>query len=263
MLAGAVLAHLPEGEVVRVVMDDHATLHKGPHVYGKARHRDPVRGSQAHTVWLYGHKRVHPEAICVKFPFASRAWALPVLCGMYRDAPQNQKGGRRHKTPLGIARGLMATLCRWFPDRRFEFIGDPRGRGVLVTRGGGLRTPPRPADEVRGQAGQGREPLRPAPGLPPPRQPGQRGRPRISPRVEGDKLPPPRDTIEGTTPTRAVVAWYGGGQSCVELFSGVGHWYRSGRGRAGGWRRCGGCGSATWTAPPGAATSASSAATCR
>ena len=36
--------------------DDTVDGHKGKRVHGKGRHRDPVRSTQTHTVWRYGHK---------------------------------------------------------------------------------------------------------------------------------------------------------------------------------------------------------------
>src|SRR5262249_61594081 len=54
-LAGLLLRHLlPAGPVV-LVGDDTVDGHKGKHVYGKARHRDPVRSTKSYTAWRYGH----------------------------------------------------------------------------------------------------------------------------------------------------------------------------------------------------------------
>jgi len=53
-LAGFVLRHLlPDGPIV-LVGDDTVDGHPGPHVYGKGRHRDPVRSTHSHTAWRYG-----------------------------------------------------------------------------------------------------------------------------------------------------------------------------------------------------------------
>ena len=218
VLARAVLMHVPEGEPVTVAMDDHATQHRGAKVYGKAMHRDAVRSSHSHTVWLFGHKWV-VLTVCVKFPFASRSWALPVLCALYRDEKQNQKEGRRHKTPVQLARGLMAALCRWFPDRTFIFLGDGGFSSHELTR---FAHRHRRRMTLVGKSSAKANLY----GPPPPRKPGQRGRPR----VRGDKLPPPREVVEHSTATPATVAWYGGGQRRVQWVSDTGHWYRSGKG---------------------------------
>src|SRR5438876_9254874 len=73
---------LPDGPVV-LVGDDTVDGHPGRTVYGKARHRDPVRSSHSYTAWRYGHKWV-VLAVLVTFPFAKRRWALPVLVDLYR-----------------------------------------------------------------------------------------------------------------------------------------------------------------------------------
>lgn len=69
----------------------------GRHVYGKARHRDPVRSSHAFTAWKYGHKWV-VLAVLVRFPFVARPWALPMLVGLYRSEEDDRRG-RPYRTP--------------------------------------------------------------------------------------------------------------------------------------------------------------------
>ena len=48
----------PDG-VVRLIADDTVDGHKGKCVYGKARHRDPVRSTKTYTAWRYGGKGTH------------------------------------------------------------------------------------------------------------------------------------------------------------------------------------------------------------
>src|ERR1700753_1588176 len=58
LLVRFLLDHLiPEGPV-KLVGDDTVDGHKGPKVYGKARHRDPVRSTHSYTAFRYGHKWV-------------------------------------------------------------------------------------------------------------------------------------------------------------------------------------------------------------
>src|SRR5882724_5565443 len=84
-----VLDHLlPEGPVM-LVGDDTVDGHKGKCVYGKARHRDPVRSTHSYTAWRYGHKWV-VLAVLVRFPFAPRPWALPILIDLYRSEGDNR-----------------------------------------------------------------------------------------------------------------------------------------------------------------------------
>jgi hypothetical protein len=87
----------------------HHPQHKGKKVYGKGCHHDACRSTHSHVVWVWGHKWV-VLAINVKFPFASRPWALPVLCALYRPAKLNGSEHRRHRKPIDLAMRLMATL---------------------------------------------------------------------------------------------------------------------------------------------------------
>src|SRR5262249_52428986 len=112
----------PAGTVT-LVGDDTVTEHPGRKVYGKARHRDPVRSSHSYTAWRWGHKWV-VLAVLVRFPFAVRPWALPVLVALYRSKKDNRQRGRPHRTPAQLMQVLLRLLLRWFPDRSFRFAGD-------------------------------------------------------------------------------------------------------------------------------------------
>lgn len=215
-LATAVLAWIPEGQPVLVAGDDTVAQHRGPKVYGKAKHRDGVRSSHRLTVWKWGHKWV-VLAIVVQLPFTTRRWAMPVLCALYRSKHQNQAEGRRHKTPTQLARQLMAVLSHWFPRRKFVFLGDGgfgahelarffvrhRRHATLISRchpDAALYTPP-----TRNKIGR--------------------------PRVKGRKLASPRRTVaKRQHGKRTTVTWYGGSTRRVELISDTGQWYRIGQG---------------------------------
>jgi hypothetical protein len=112
----------PTGLVV-LAGDDTVEEHPGRKVFGKARHRDPVRSSRTLTAWRWGHKWV-VLAILVPFPFARRPWALPVLVALYQAEEENTRQGRRHKTPATLLRQLTAVLLHWFPRRQFMLTGD-------------------------------------------------------------------------------------------------------------------------------------------
>src|SRR5262245_31153166 len=77
--------------------DDTVAERPGPHVFGQGRHRDGVRSTHSYTAYRWGHKWV-VVSVLVKFPFAVRPWALPVLVALYRDPACAQAHGRRHKT---------------------------------------------------------------------------------------------------------------------------------------------------------------------
>jgi hypothetical protein len=84
-----VVALLPPDQPIVLAGDDTVDGHPGKRVYGKARHRDPVRSSHGYTAWRYGHKWV-VLAVLVRFPFATRPWALPVLVALYRSEEDNR-----------------------------------------------------------------------------------------------------------------------------------------------------------------------------
>jgi DDE superfamily endonuclease len=197
---------------VGLVADDTVTEHKGKHVWGKGRHRDPVRSTKSYTAWRWGHKWV-VLAVLVRFPFATRAWALPVLVALYR--PKGQ--ARRHRTPAQLAQLLVRLLRRWYPKRRFRlavdgnyashelarFAAGQGGRLALVSKfypDAALYQPPPP------YSGHGR------------------------PRVKGARLPSPQEVVAGGQRRRLTVRWYGGGWRRVEVVSGTGQWYQSGCG---------------------------------
>jgi DDE superfamily endonuclease len=215
-LADLILRRFGHDEPVPLAGDDTVDEHRGATVYGKGRHRDPVRSTKSYTAWRWGHKGV-VLAVLVKFPFATRPWALPVLVALYRTPQWDRQHCRRHKTPARLLRQLTAVLLRWSTGRRFVLAGDGgfgshemaafahrhRRRLTLISRFGpdaDLYEPPPP------YGGQGR------------------------PRVKGAELPAPGEVVAATPPTKLEVAWYGGGRRDVAVVSGTGRWYKSGEG---------------------------------
>jgi DDE superfamily endonuclease len=215
LLAGWVFTHLlPQGPI-ELAGDDTVEEHPGEHVYGKGRHRDPVRSTHSYTAFRWGHKWV-VLTVLVRFPFATRRWALPILVALYRTEEENHRQGRRHKTPAQLLRQLLLVLLRWFPQRQFVSSADGNyathelaeqaarypGRLTFVSRfypNAGLYEPPPP------YAGHGR------------------------PRKKGAKLPTPEEVVAATEKRQRLnVAWYGGGRRDVEVVTGTGHWYRAG-----------------------------------
>ena len=122
-LGRLVLRLLPDDRPVLLVGDDTIDGHKGKRVWGKARHRDPVRSTHSYTAWRYGHRWV-VLAILVHLPFSRRPWALPVLSDLYRCEVDNRRRGRPHRTPAQLLCRLVAVLLRWFPERHFVLVGD-------------------------------------------------------------------------------------------------------------------------------------------
>jgi DDE superfamily endonuclease len=211
-----VFDHLtPDGKVL-LAGDDTVDEHPGDKVFGKGCHRDPVRSTHSYTAFRWGHKWV-VLAVLVRFPFTRRLWALPVLVALYHGEADDEKAGRKHKTPQQLLRQLCCVLLRCFRRRSFvlscdgdyathelaRFAARRRGRLVLVSKfypDANLYEPAPP------YSGKGR------------------------PRVKGDKSPTPEQVVAGAKRIRANVGWYGGGRRDVEIVSGTGRWYKSGHG---------------------------------
>jgi hypothetical protein len=211
------LDHVVSPGPVLLAGDDTVTEHPGPQVFGKGRHRDGVRSSHSYTAYRWGHKWV-VLSILVKFPFATRPWALPVLVALYRPPEWNRLHGRRHKTPAHLARLLLARLMRWFPHQHFIFVGDS-GYGTSETARfcSKYRRSLTLVSKFYGDAALY------AP--PPPRTRRTMGRPR----VKGRKLASPQAVVAHTDKRISLtVAWYGGASRGIEVVTGTGHWYRIG-----------------------------------
>jgi hypothetical protein len=158
-------------------------------------------------------------AVNVKFPFASRPWALPVLCALYRPEELNRAEGHRHKTPIGLAMQLVATLIHWFPERNFILVGDGGyGSHELAAFCHRHRQHVTLISRFHPRANLYAAPVN--------RRLPRGGRPR----VKGRKLPAPADVIKRTKGRRFAVDWYGGKTRRVELTWGDGHWYKGGQG---------------------------------
>ena len=216
-LAAFVLRHLlPDGPVV-LVGDDTVDGHPGPKVYGKARHRDPVRSTHSHTAWRYGHRWV-VLAVLVKFPFATRRWALPVLVDLYRAPALNAIEGRPHRTPAQLMCRLLRLFLLRNPGRRVVCVGDSgfgthevarfchrhRNRLTLVSK-------------LHPDANRFDPPAR---------------RPRVGrPPVKGIRRRKPREAVARTRRLKSLrVDWYGGGTRRVGIASESAHWYKAGHG---------------------------------
>jgi hypothetical protein len=207
----------PKGSI-RICGDETVDGHRGKNVYGKARHRDAVRSSHSHAVFRYGHKWI-VLAILINFPFCNRPLALPILVALYRDKKTNAQEGRRHKTPVEIMCGLLGLLMRWFPDRKWEYVGDG---------GYGTHEFARFAHRHRDRLTLVSKFLKDANlyHQPPKRKLGTNGRPR----KKGKPMAKPEAVVARSRKKRLTVKWYGGGTRQVEVVTGTGNWFKSGFG---------------------------------
>jgi DDE superfamily endonuclease len=151
-------------------------------------------------------------------PWAGRVWALPFLTVLAPSERWAQATGRRHKLLTDWARQMLLQVARWLPERQVIVVADMsyaaielleavRRHLTVVTR---LRLDARLFDP------------------PPPRHPGQRGRPRVS----GARQPTLAQRL--TSPTtrwrRVTIAhWYGGQDRRLAITSGTALWYHPGK----------------------------------
>lgn len=210
----------PDGPIL-LAGDDTVTEHRGARVYGKGRHRDPVRSTRSFTAYRWGHKWV-VLAVLDRPAAGRRRWALPLMIALYRPeekeaGPEGPRPRRAHKTPPDLLGQMLRILIRWFPDREFVCCGDGNyathelaelaaahpGRLTFISKfydDANLFEPPPP------YSGQGR------------------------PRVKGKERPKPARVVRDTAkPMEMEVGWYGGGRRRVEAVTDVGHWYKGGR----------------------------------
>lgn len=208
---------VPDG-IVHLAADDTVDEHPGDKVYGKGCHRDPVRSTHTYKAYRFGHKWV-VLALVVKLPFSRRHWALPILIALYRSKRWDQEHRQTHQTPPEILEGLLATLLRWFPERRFRLSADGNFATHRLARFAHahrrqltLITHLRPDAALY-------EPL------------SASGKRKGRPRLKGRKLPTPQETVATARQRIKVTAkWYGGKKRKLEVVSGYAVWYREGQG---------------------------------
>lgn len=205
---------------VMLAVDDTVDEHRGKKVYGKGRHRDAVRSTHSYTAFRWGHKWV-VLAMLVRFPFATRSWALPILVALYRSPQWSKDHDRRHRTPTALARALVAMLIHWFPERKFHLAGDGGFASHDLARFASRRSDRLTlVSRFHGDANlRNHPPVRV--------KTSKAGRPQIF----GSRLPLPKNVVKKSKRTKLKVKWYGGGNRRVSVVSQIGHWYRGGEGQ--------------------------------
>jgi DDE superfamily endonuclease len=147
-----------------LVADDSLFKRRGRKVFGTSWHYDAAASGRRHTAW--GNCWV-VVGVLVRLPFVPhRQVCLPVLARLW----QPRQPGR---SKLDLACELVRLVCGRYPDRQVHLVGDAAyaGRALRALPEGVTVTTRLRADAALYQ-------------LPPPRRPGQRGRPR----VRGDRL---------------------------------------------------------------------------
>lgn len=211
---------VPEGPLVFGI-DDTIERRWGPKIKARGIYRDPVRSSQGHFVKASGLRWLS-MMLLTPIPWAGRVWALPVLTVLCPSERYSNTYRKRHKKLTDWARQMILQIRRWLPERKLVVVGDSSFSVIdllaqyhaaqchavtMVTR-------------LRLDAAL----YEPAP----PRRPGTLGRPR----KKGERLPKLEEHLEESSAEWQRVEatwWYGHADKDVEIATGTGVWYHSGK----------------------------------
>lgn len=198
VLVGLALAWVGPDRPLIGLGDDTLARKTGKCVSLASMHHDPLLSSGRKPFFSFGHVWV-VFAIWVPLPMGkARGFALPVLFRLYVGSKRGgQKDGAAHpttrkrqqaadrayrghlrQTKLALLRELVDQVAAWAPDRTLYVVVDTAyaGRTLLATRPANVEV----VSRMRLDAALWSPP--------PPRQPGQRGRPR----KRGERLPNPK-----------------------------------------------------------------------
>jgi hypothetical protein len=213
-----VAVFIPWGVII-FGLDDTIERRRGDQIKAKGIYRDPVRSSHAHFVKVSGLRWL-ACMVLAPLSWANRVWALPFLTVLCPSERFYEQRGRRHQTLLERAGQIIRLVRRWLPGREVVFVADSSfaalewldqvaqlSRVSVITR---LRLDAALYDP------------------PPPRAPGQRGRPRR----QGKRRP----TLEAVLAdektqwsTLTVDEWYGEGPRKVEVATDTAVWDHAGK----------------------------------
>ena len=216
LLTLLITAFVPNGPVV-IGIDETIERRWGAKIKARGIYRDPVRSSHGHFVKASGLRWIS-VMLLAPIPWAGRVWALPFLTTLAPSERFSRERGCRHKKLTDWACQLLLQTARWLPERRLVAVGDMsyaaielltalRRRLTVVTR---LRLDARLFDP------------------PPPRKPGQPGRPRVS----GSRQPSLTERLhcsETVWQRVAVKNWYVGRDRLIDITSGTAVWDHPGK----------------------------------
>jgi DDE superfamily endonuclease len=215
LLGLLVTALVPTGPVV-IGIDETIERRWGRKIAARGIYRDPVRSSKGHFVKASGLRWIS-LMLLAPIPFTRRVWALPFLTALAPSERFAREQKCRYKLLTDWARQLLCLVARWLPERAVVVVADTtyaaiellaavRARLTLITR---LRLDARLFDP------------------PPPRRPGQRGRPALT----GARQPTLCERVaDPNTAWRrvTVTGWYGDSARELDITSGTALWYHPG-----------------------------------
>jgi hypothetical protein len=122
ILLGMLIAMLPTGFPLAVVIDETLERRKGKKIKAKGYYRDAVRSSEKTVVKCMGLKWIS-MMLLVPLPWNKRPWALPFLTVLAPSERSNLARGRRHRTTVDWTRVMVRLVTRWI-KRPWMLIGD-------------------------------------------------------------------------------------------------------------------------------------------
>jgi len=201
---------------VALVIDETLERRWGRQIRFRGHYRDPLASGRQCAVSSSGLRWL-VLAVVVRLPWTDKAWALPVWTVPAPGPKVSEALGRRHKTVAQRAGQMIRIVRRWLPQAQITLSGD--GAYGVVELGLTCRQA-----QVRLVAPLELNARLFAP--PPPRRPGQPGRPaRIGARLTklSERLADPARRWQTVR-----VRWYDGRYRHLEVISGTALWYRSG-----------------------------------
>lgn len=220
-LLGVLVTTFATGGAVVFGMDETLELERrrGAKIKQKGIYRDPVRSSHSHFVKASGLRWL-TVMLLAPVPFARRVWALPFLTVLMPSERYYNGRRRAAKSQMDWKRQVLLQVRRWLPKRRLVCVADTAYAALdLLGRVMQLPNPITMVVRFRLDAAL----YEPAP----PRQPGQKGRPRR----KGPRLPTlKRVAADPQThwQPHTVALWYGEVRRRIELVSGTAVWYHGG-----------------------------------
>ncbi|WP_133296185.1 transposase [Zooshikella ganghwensis] len=215
ILLGLLIALLPSGFPVIVLVDETLERRKGKQIKAKGYYRDAVRSTQKKVVKCLGLKWICMTLV-VPLPWNKRPWALPFLTVLAPSKQANEKQGRSHRTTVDWTITMVKLVTRWL-KRSWILVGDGayacielghRCRKLNVTLISRLRL-----DACLYE-------------FPEPTPKGKRGRKR----VKGKRICSFKDLAQDASQhwIEADVKWYGGQLLRIRYLTGVHLWYKAG-----------------------------------
>jgi hypothetical protein len=171
-----------ESGVILLALDDTLARKCGKKVFGAGMHHDPRVSSRGLAVMNWGHSWVQ-LGVLVNFRFAPARWfCLPILFRLYRSRQTVAQRGGCYRTRPELALEVLHRLCTGYPKLRFHLVADAAYGGQNVLKYLPLNC------HLTSRLVMGARLY----DAPPPRHPGQGGRPRL----RGRRLPTPEQMLQ-------------------------------------------------------------------